>query len=132
MLARDIVNKLLAKFESSKSFVDPTSKRKVELLLRDCFFDGYRNGSHELDVALETIMSQDICDIRYQDDYLERIILRTDSASLEKSYAFAGRSNPKQRLAQLTAFFLSKKKHLSRLLQQLQHQQIHQCGCGIS
>lgn len=130
MLARDIVNKLLAKFESSKSFVDPTSKRKVELLLRDPFFDGYRNGSHELDIALETIKSQDICDIRYQDDYLERIILRTDSASLEKSYAFAGRSNPKQRLAQLTDFFHSKKNSESGIVRAFAESSLVSLGEG--
>ncbi len=130
MLARDIVNKLLAKFESSKSFVDATSKRKVELLLRDPFFDGYRNGSQELDVALETIASQDICDIRYQDDYLERITLRTDSSALEKSYAFAGRSNPKQRLAQLTDFFLSKKNSESGIVRAFAESSLVSLGEG--
>ena len=113
MLAKDIINKLPSKYESSKSFVDSASKRKIELSLRDSFFEGYRNGSHELDVALEAIKLQGVCDIRYQDDYLERIILRTDPASLQKSYAFTGRSNPKETLVRLSGFFAEKKNSKS-------------------
>lgn len=106
MLGRDIANKLLSKFESSKAYTEgPQSRRKVELKLSEPFFDGHRNGSQDLDVALEVLEREGFCDIRYQDDYLERIILKTDVGSIEKAYAFAKRSNPKNRLEELNAFF---------------------------
>lgn len=110
MQGRDIANKLLSKFESSKAYTEgPQSRRKVELKLSEPFFDGFRNGSQDLDVALEVLEREGFCDIRYQDDYLERIILKTDAASIEKAYAFAKRSNPKNRLEVLNAFFATLK-----------------------
>ena len=110
MLGRDITNKLLSKFESSKAYTEgPQSRRKVELKLSEPFFDGFRNGSQDLDVALEVLEREGFCDIRYQDDYLERIVLKTDVASIEKAYAFAKRSNPKNRLEVLNAFFATLK-----------------------
>ncbi|MDY2913204.1 MAG: DUF2220 family protein [Candidatus Enteromonas sp.] len=106
MLSRDIANKLLSKFESSKAFIEGSqSRRKVELKLSEPFFDGLRNGSQDLDIALEALEREGFCEIRHQDDYLERIILKTDHASIEKAYAFAKRSNPKNRLDALKAFF---------------------------
>ena len=106
MLSRDIVNKLLSKFENSKAFSEGSqSRRKVELKLSEPFFDGLRNGSRDLDVALESLEREDFCEIRYQDDYLERIILKTDTVSIEKAYIFTKRSNPKNRLKELNAFF---------------------------
>lgn len=106
MQGRDIANKLLSKFESSKAYAEgPQSRRKVELKLSEPFFNGLRNGSQDLDIALEVLEREGFCDIRYQDDYLERIILKTDAASIEKAYAFAKRSNPKNRLEVLNAFF---------------------------
>lgn len=106
MLSRDIANKLLSKFESSKAYTEgPQSRRKVELKLSEPFFDGLRNGSQDLDIALETLEREGFCEIRRQDDYLERVILKTDAASIEKAYTFAKRSNPKNRLDALNAFF---------------------------
>ena len=106
MLSRDITNRLLSKFESSKAYSEgPHSRRKVELKLSEPFFDGLRNGSQDLDVALEVLEREGFCEIRHQDDYLERIVLKTDAASIEKAYAFAKRSNPKDRIEALNAFF---------------------------
>ena len=108
MLSRAIANKLLSKFESSKAYTEgPQSRRKVELKLSEPFFDGLRNGSLDLDIALEDLERADFCEIRFQDDYLERIVLKTDAASIEKAYAFAKRSNPKDRLEALNVFFVN-------------------------
>ena len=106
MLGRDIANKLLSKFESSKAYTEgPQSRRKVELKLSEPFFDGLRNGSQDLDIALEVLEREGFCEVRRQDDYLERIILKTDAASIEEAYSFAKRSNPKSRFDALNAFF---------------------------
>lgn len=111
MLDRDIANKLLSKFESSKAYAEgPQSRRKVELKLSEPFFDGLRNGSQDLDIALEVLERERFCDVRYQDDYLERIVLKTDAVSIEKAYAIAKRSNPKNRLEKLNVFFVGLKE----------------------
>lgn len=117
MLSRLIANKLLSKFESSKAYIEgPQSRRKVELKLSEPFFDGLRNGSQDLDIALEDLERADFCEIRLQDDYLERIVLKTDAASIEKAYAFAKRSNPKDRLEALNAFFVDLESSAHSLL----------------
>lgn len=117
MLSRNIANKLLSKFENSKAYSEgPQSRRKVELKLSEPFFDGHRNGSQDLDVALEALEREGFCEIRYQDDYLERIILKTDASSIEKAYAFAKRSNPKDRLEALTVFFAGLQSSLHQLI----------------
>lgn len=117
MLAKEIVDRLLTKFESSKAYSEgPQSRRKVELKLSESFFDGLRNGSRDLSIALETLEREGFCDIRYQDDYLERIILKTDDPSIEKAYAFAERSNPKNRVEALSEFFDSLKSSPHALL----------------
>ena len=105
---KEILNKIINKYERSKvSKIENAKHKKINLTLADAIFDGKRNGSQELDDALNRISKLGFCKINFTNDYFSSIELIVESENISQVYRYLQRSNPKERKEKLMEYLLS-------------------------
>lgn len=105
---KEILNKIIDKYERSKvSKIESAKHKKINLSLADAIFNGKRNGSQELDDALNRIGKLGFCKINFANDYFSSIELIVESENISQVYRYLQRSNPKERKEKLIEYLLN-------------------------